>query len=243
MPNPLITILRRTLFSKNGNLVSLDDPYSVIAHLLRGYHVTGILDAGASRGHITKRLLKRFPAAHAYAFEPNPLHRDALERYAKEDPRVHPQFLALSDAEGAIDLHITESPGSTSIFKPGARLKEMYPKEARVRTVEQVRTVTIDGWVKQNGSPEIQVMKFDIQGGELRALTGGTQTLQASTLLIYIEILFNSLYEGGALFAELDLLLRKSGFVLYNIYKPKCDQRGLLMWGNAIFAHSERLRI
>jgi len=47
--------------------------------------------------------------------------------------------------------------------------------------------------------------------------------------------MFNSLYEGGAVFADLDVLLRERNFVLHDIYKPKYNDQGMLMWGNAIY--------
>lgn len=84
-------------------------------------------------------------------------------------------------------------------------------------------------------------MKFDIQGGELMALRGAAKVLSSTTLLVYTEILFNRLYEGGAIYSEVDQLLRSCGFFLYDIYKPKYGSRGELMQGNAIFVHGDRL--
>ena len=228
---------------KNKNLVSLEEPYHVIAHLLRDVQVTGIIDAGASDGRISRRLLRKFPETRVYGFEPNTLYAETLQRYAKEDSRFHPQFLALSDHEGTVDLHITESPGSTSLFDPEKRLKKIDPRGTSLKSTEKVEVITIDQWAKRNGNPTIQLMKFDIQGAEIRALRGAAQVLQDSTLLVYTEILFNPLYKNGAIFSEVDLLLRKYGFMLYDIFKPKYDPKGLLLWGNAIYAHAERLGI
>jgi len=241
MANLLKSLLRHTIFAKSGNLVALDNPYSVIARLLRHHRVTGILDAGASDGRVTRRLLRLFPEAYAYAFEPNPIYQERLERYANEDPRFRPQFFALSDGEGSVDLQITESPGTTSIFAPGKRLKRMYPDETEIKSVATIKAVTIDGWAARNGNRDIQLMKFDIQGAELRALRGATRVLQTSTVLVYTEVFFNPLYDGGAIFSEVDLCLRDSGFLLYTILKPRCDKNGLMIQGDAIFVHAGRL--
>lgn len=184
-----------------------------------------------------------FPEAYAYAFEPNPIYQERLERYANEDPRFRPQFFALSDGEGSVDLQITESPGTTSIFAPGKRLKRMYPDETEIKSVATIKAVTIDGWAARNGAPDIQLMKFDIQGAELKALRGATGVLQRSALLVYTEILFNPLYDDGTIHSEVDLCLRESGFVIYDIYKPRYDKNGVLMWANAIFVHSDRVGI
>jgi hypothetical protein len=140
-------------------------------------------------------------------------------------------------------LRITESPGSTSLFDPGKRLDRMDPQGSKVKNVQKVEMVTIDGWLKGNGNPPIQLMKFDIQGGELHAFRGAADVLYSSTLLVYTEITFNPLYEGGAMYGEIDMCLREYGFVLYDIFKPKYDTNNLLMWGNALFLHSGRLGV
>jgi hypothetical protein len=142
-----------------------------------------------------------------------------------------------------VDLQVTGSPGNTSLFRPGSRLKAIDPQGTSIKRVEKVETVTIDGWAKRNGNPPIQLMKFDIQGGELNAFRGATHMLSSSTLLVYTEILFNALYDGGAICSQLDLCLREYGFVLYDLFKPKYASNGLLMWGNAIFLHANRLGI
>lgn len=233
------SLIRRTVFKKHHNLVALDDYYVVIGRLLKQQRVSGILDAGASHGRISKRLLRLFPEAKAYLFEPQAMYRDTLNEYASQDPRVTPCFMALSDRDGSIDLHVTESPGCTSLFTPSENLQKMYPQAAGIKQVETVAMTTIDNWRAANGNPDIQVMKFDIQGAELAAMTGAMETLQATTLLVFTEIMFNPLYDGGAIYSEIDLCLRKAGFRLYNIYKVNEDANGGLVQANAIFIHNK----
>lgn len=237
------SLIRKTLLSKYDNLASFDDPYLTTAKLLKGKSITGIMDVGASNGRISKRLLKLFPEAHAYAFEPNPLYRDTLLDYAKKETRFHPQFFAVSDNDGSVELQITASPGSTSMFTPGRFLKNLDPQGSVVKHTEQVECLTLDHWLNKNNSPDIQVMKFDIQGGELNAMKGAVNVLETKVLLIYTEILFNPLYDGGSIYSDIDRILRSHGFILYNIYKPRADKKDMLLWGNAIYIHAERLKL
>lgn len=235
MANRVSTFIKKKILGKNQNLFSLDEPYQVMANLLKNYKVSTILDAGASNGHISKRLLDKFPSADIYAFEPNPMYSPELEEYAKTQPRFHPQFLALSDTLGIEQLHITQSPGSTSLLTPAAELGDIDPYGGAVKDVRNVQTVTIDNWAEQKGIPSIELMKFDIQAGELKALRGATETLKKSTLAVYSEIWFNAVYEDGALYSQIDLFLREHGFVLYDIFKPRYNPDGLIMWANALF--------
>jgi len=242
MSSRLSCYLKKRLLGRQRNLVSLDEPYRVMARLLKPHAVTGILDAGASNGHISERLLRGFPQATVYAFEPNPLYAQALQDYARRDARFHPQFLALSDRSGRLPLHITASPGTTSLLTPAARLKEVSPAGAAVDSIREVDVVTLDEWAQSQGNPSIELMKFDIQGAELQALRGAVGMLRSSVLLVYTEIWFNPVYDGSALYTEIDTFLRSHGFVLYDMFKPKYDPDGLIVWADAIFLHPGRVK-
>ena len=150
-------------------------------------------------------------------------------------------FAALSDHEGTAQLHITESAGNTSILNPGRQLSQIDPTGSKIKETVSVPLTTIDHWAQQNGSLPIQVMKFDIQGYELAALKGGVHMLETSTLLVYSEVWFNPVYEGGALLGDIDAFLRPYGFWLYDIYKPKYSPDGPIQWANALFVRAERL--
>jgi len=241
MANRFSSLLKKKILGKDQNLISIEEPYDLMRRLLRGFSVTGILDAGASNGHVSERMLRNFPAAHAYAFEPSPLYKDTLEAYAKRQPRFHPQFAALSDHEGAAELNVTESAGNTSFLKPTEQLSQIDPTGATIKAKITVPVVTVDRWVRDNGNPDIQLMKLDIQGYELIALEGAVRTLQHATVAVYTEIWFNPVYEGGALFSDLDRFLREQGFVLYDIFKPRYHPTGLIQWADALFVHTGRL--
>ncbi len=133
MANPLSTFIKKKILGKDQNLISIDEPYQVIERLLKNHKVTAFLDAGASNGHISKRLLDKFPSADAYAFEPNPMYYPVLREYAEAEPRFHPQFLALSDTEGTGQLHMTQSPGSASLLIPAAGLTDIDPCRGTVK--------------------------------------------------------------------------------------------------------------
>ncbi len=232
---PIKRFIARQLFGTRNNLLTLDDPYTTMGRLLGTRGVQGLLDIGASHGRVTRRLLRQFPAAQAYLFEPNPAYESVLTEAAKSDARLYPQFLAVGDHDGKATLNITASPGTTSLFAPNATLSAAYREEATIVAHREVPLVTLDQWALTIPKVPIHLIKLDIQGGELAALQGATRLLTTSVKLVYTEIMFNTLYEGGAVFADLDTLLRGRGFRLHDIYKPKYNAHGMLMWGNAIY--------
>ena len=240
MANPLI---KRLMRGRHGNLTSLGDHYADMQQLLQGHAVNGLMDAGASDGRVTRKFLKTFPQASAYLFEPHPTYREKLEAYAKADSRIHPQYVALADSEGELTLNLNQQTGMTSIFETNKLSAELFPEGEASQQPTTVPVTTIDAWRKQNGNPPFEVMKFDLQAAELKALRGASQTLTESTLLIYTEVFFNPLYEGGALFSQIDLLLREYGFSLFNIYKPKASEQGMLLWANAIYVNTDKISV
>ena len=241
MANRFSAFLKKKLLGKNQNLVSLEYPYEIMTRLLKNADVRRIIDAGASNGHISRRLSKKFPAADIYAFEPNSLYQSNLEEYAKADSRFHPQFTALSDHEGDEKLYITESAGNTSLLSPGEGLKEISPEGSKIKNVVDVPVTSLDIWAEQNNIDSVELMKFDIQGGELKALRGAASLLENSTVAVYTEVWFNETYEQGAMFGEIDTLLHDLGFVLYDLYQPKYGPGNVIMWANALYIKPQKL--
>ena len=56
----LRSLLRRSIFRGEANLQSLRDPYAVLSGIVEPDRVRVVLDAGASDGRISRRLLKLF---------------------------------------------------------------------------------------------------------------------------------------------------------------------------------------
>ena len=127
------TFVRNTVFKKDNNLVSLDDWYSTVLRLLKGHQINGILDAGASDGRLSLKLLEGFTKAKAYAFEPNPIYCETLKNLSKKHPRFVPQFCGLSEKAGSVDFYITDNIGSSSMFQPSSRFQESHPQESAVK--------------------------------------------------------------------------------------------------------------
>jgi len=234
-------VLLKRLLSSGRNLVSLADHYQVMRDLMQGHRVAGLLDAGASDGRVTRKLLRAFPDAEAYLFEAHPKYRDALTSYSHNNSQVHPQFEVLSDASGSLDLIICSDTGKTSLLPFTKATAENSAAAGEQTSSLTVPSTTIDDWRERNGQPPVEVMKFDIQAGELMALRGATRTLTESTRLIYTEVFFNPMYQNGALLGDLDRFLRDFGFILYDLYKIKYFLSGALSYANAIFVHEDLL--
>lgn len=234
MAKTLQALARRTIYRHSGNLVSFDDPFATMRRLLRGVEVRAIVDVGASDGRVSRVLLKHFPAAAVYAFEPQPRYAEALAGFAGREPRFRPQTLALVDAPRTVELHVTQSPGQSSLLSPNAALHAYDAAGSTVTQVVRVPGVRLDDWAREH-AVQPQAMKLDIQQAELVALRGADRLLRESLRAVYTEVFFNPMYDGGCLFGDIDRCLRDRGFSLHDLYRPRYDRQGRVAWANALY--------
>jgi FkbM family methyltransferase len=210
------------------------DAFLVKKELLKKcVHPLTIFDIGANEGEITDRYSKMFPTATIYSFEPVPEVFTILERKFHENPQIIVNQLAVSDAVGTADfyLHGYEASGWNSMLPklPGS----IVPEDV---SAVKVPTITIDGFCDRHNINTIDLLKLDIQGGELRALKGALNMLQKGVIkLIYSEILFCDLYEGQAMFQDIAAYLHDFGYRTYGLYNLYSPNDGALRWGDAIF--------
>ena len=153
------------------------------------------LDLGANRGHSARGFAKLVPGWDVLSVEPNPLHEAALRRLSNKNPRFRYRMAAIDGVSGrertlyvpffgGIPLH---SAAAITFEEARGGIELSFPRQAsRIRYVEfKILTTTIDdlGVVPH-------IIKFDIQGAELNALKGATQTLTASSPDLLVEITF-----------------------------------------------------
>jgi FkbM family methyltransferase len=127
--------------------------------------------------------------------------------------------VALSSDGRELELHVTSEPACSSIYPPDPVLVERYPGLAPIiRPEELVRlpSVTLDAHLDEVGLGSPDLLKLDTQGSELDILRGATRRLGAATMLD-IEVEFNTLYRGQALFGDVDVFLRAMGFALWRL--------------------------
>lgn len=175
------------------------------------------VDGGAHDGQMARSFLRRFPHLHVHAFEPNQDLLPALHRNLAGVPgSIHQK--ALSDRTQTLEFIVNQSPMTSSVL-PRSSLSEQYFDAATMpRETRQVQATTLDDWFQASHLPRVDILKLDLQGYELHALRGATRLLETGVGCIFAEVNFAPFYEGSAIFADLDLLLRQRGYRLYNLY-------------------------
>jgi len=193
-----------------------------------------IFDIGANRGEITLKYQSLFLSATLYAFEPFLDTFEILASRTKDFSNIHIFQKALSDKQETKIFYINNNVDTNSLLKP----KKMgLSSDAAVRNISsvEVETSTIDEFCDKYNIKMIDILKLDIQGGELAALKGAEKMLKSKRIrLIYTEAYFREQYDMQPLFFDTACYLKQHDYNLQDLYNPIYG-KGSLAWCDAIF--------
>lgn len=110
-------------------------------------------------------------------------------------------------------LHIYESSGFTSLFRPHMPAARLLGNRrwARVRERVPLETVALDA-VPDLGA--FDLLKIDIQGGETLVFDNAIRVMSEAVAVI-VELRYMQLYEGEPMLGGVDNSLRRQGFQLH----------------------------
>lgn len=220
------------------------DPFALQEHLLTAMGVRQplIFDVGANVGQTALRYRAHFSDAVIYCFEPFEDSVRQLREKLGADPMVHVVRNAVADTCGRRTFHVNNfSPTNSLLARPDGS-RRYFPKSAQALATLDVDTITLDTFVREQGLEAPDILKLDIQGGELMALKGARDLLRTGGVsLVYTEAMFVPHYKGGPLLHNLWSLLQEYGYSLYSLYDLHRAENGQLRYADALFI-SSRLR-
>ena len=212
------------------------DAYSDQRLLLGDDNAKTIIDVGANVGNTVEKYYFTYPDATIHAFEPDPTTFAQLTKRYSTHPRVKCWCNAVSNDQNMAAFFINEDPGTNSLLPRPESGRRYYNKRGVLRQKVEVPSVTLDEFCDSNGITAVDILKLDIQGGELLALEGATQLLSSQSVsVIYTEVQFIQLYDRAPLFHEICHFLEAKGFSLYGLYDLVVAANGQLRFADAIF--------
>ncbi len=199
-----------------------------------------IFDVGAHKGETVSRYRELFPDSHIYCFEPFPDNVTILRSRFSSDSFVHIYECAVADLNGRKTFYVNENDATSSLLPRTKDERRYFSKAADSRCTVEVDALTIDEILQQNGISHIDILKFDIQGGELMALRGAEKALQESRVsVIYTETLFVHHYEKNPLLLDLWQYLDKYAYTFFDIYDLYRATNGQLRFADTLFINEE----
>jgi len=106
---------------------------------------------------------------------------------------------------------------TSSLYEPNTKLMENFQNLSELAQVIErtaVSTKRLDDLDEVKGA---DYLKIDVQGAEVDVFNGA-KNLLADIMVIHTEVEFVQLYIDQPLFAEVDQLLRKKGFLFHQFY-------------------------
>ena len=226
-----------TDFNLDG--VRIDKDFKDQARLLSAKPVRTIIDVGANLGQTTLKYRKVFPEATIYAFEP---FTEVYKRYQKTfswDRKIKPYNFAISDKNGKDKFFLNKSHYTNSLLEPEIKLNQSFHRVERSGDVT-VNTITLDTFAEKENLGQINILKIDVQGGEMKVLEGAKRLIKEQKIdLIFVEVEFIPLYLRQPMFYDICLYLEEQKYSFFNFYNIGHSTIGQAIAGDAIFISPE----
>jgi FkbM family methyltransferase len=182
-------------------------------------------------------MLKEFPGAEVYSFEPHPTTFSALKEKTYGKSHVKIFNMAVGQTVGTMRLFEYEESQLSSLLvdAPYAVHLDKAP-----RGHIDVPCTTLDQFCRERELPEIDVLKIDTEGFDQHVLLGATGLLSRKGVkFVYLEI--NSIHpqagKTGATLAGAENLLAPLGYKFITTYTERLNADGRFFLGsNALFA-------
>jgi FkbM family methyltransferase len=149
---------------------------------------------------------------------------------------------AITNKSGTSMLYVNNPSATNSLLQFEKSGRRYYPKIAKTVDSILIPTITIDDFCNKESIQEIDILKMDVQGGEMIALNGALESLKMHIFsLIYTEIMFTPFYKEGVMFWEICNFLSKYKYTFFDMYDLQYARNGQLTHADAIFV-SQKIR-
>src|SRR3989344_6130606 len=200
-----------------------------------------VIDVGA-RGGFEKQWYIYGSQGRRIGFESSIEECDSLNS-VKTDPHTQYYPIALHRRRGFKTFNVQQHIASSSFYKSDQGFVSRFPgwKDLIPNKTERLATTDLDSFVKRELISQIDFIKLDIEGAELEVFKGAKKTLQGS-LGISTEAVFYPWRKGMPTFTDIDLFLRKFGFILFDLPIFHWTRKTLspLMFTDGVLGPSER---
>ncbi len=227
----LLDRLKQALTDDGPRLVQRFMPQStILPQLLDVTRLTHVVDVVANPidGEPPYQGLLKRGLCRVTGFEPQPEALAELEAKKSANERYLP--FAVGDGQRHT-LRVCRGSGMTSLFAPNRQVLALFP--ALLRLAEVTKEVPIET-KRLDDLAELEpfdYLKIDVQGAELAVFQDGRQKL-ANACILQTEVSWIALYEGQPTFGDVDLELRRQGFLPHTF-------AGIKTWPVAPYVHDE----
>jgi FkbM family methyltransferase len=169
-----------------------------------------IIDLGANVGQFAVAAAKIFTSARIYSFEPDPVTFSKLEKNTKKFDDSNNFNVAVGEKNYQANFFRNAYNHSSSLFELHSNHKNSFPDAAVLEEIT-VTVERLDAIMKDKPLQRPVLLKLDIQGAEVAALNGASETL-LNVDFILIEVSFKPMYLNEMVFSDIMKLIEAKGF-------------------------------
>ena len=211
---------------------------SVRRRLIAQLNVDLVIDCGANTGQYAAGLRNAGYFGRILSVEPGSEAFAQLETAARRDRRWECLRAAVYDEDGRVSLRVAEESPCNTLFNPLPSDDEIVPG-VQTAFIEEVEALTLDTIVDRYASGAQRIwIKLDVEGAELRAVSGGKTALGRS-VAVEAELGLVPIYENEPMFFETSKVLYEEGFFLCNTSGAFQDTQGTWIKIDGVFLRNE----
>lgn len=177
-----------------------------------------VIDVGANIGLTAVNIAKILPDAKIYGFEPDKDNISRAEYLLKinhvENCRLINSGLGNERKDAKLFKVQSDNPGMNRILKESEEITDV--------TFSEITVVTLDDFAKENKIENIDLIKIDVEGYELKVLEGASEIIRDSSPDLFIELDDNNLKEQNDSAVKLISFLESFG---YEISRADTDEK------------------
>ena len=205
------------------------NPYLAQKRLLSNKTTPLIFDVGAHHGESAIGYREKFPEALIYSFEPTPDSFAILVSDTAQDKRVRTWQLAFSDKPGKITFYCNR------VCKTNSMLVGCCAS-TQLNSVIELEATTLDLFCEKQQISQIDILKIDAQGADLKVLQGAQKMLEQRAIdVVFTEATIQPSYEKQASLDEICAYMRSCGYQFCNMLGEHYAEDGTLSFCDLLF--------
>jgi len=214
------------------------EEFTMLEKIVRSLDVKSpvLFDIGANAGFYTLGLSASFPSIKTYSFEPIPKTFELLKKNLELNNLEQAEIFnfALSNIEGETQFFTYPSQSGASSAVRLLDSKDAYEVTCRLQKLDIISTAL----------PQVDLIKCDVEGGELHVFEGALKTLESCKPVIFTEMLRKWCEKFDYHPNSIIGLLQRIGYKCYKIKDLKVEScNGVddkTIETNFIFLHHEK---
>jgi FkbM family methyltransferase len=214
--------------SKNTSVIDLIKNFN--------YDIKTIIEIGASNGRYTKILKNKFPKSFIFCIEANKDLKDNFLKNTINCKNVSLEAIGIGSKNEIKTFYKNNDSDTNSLLKPLRNVDSKIDKFFIPKSTEKIKVTTIDDFCKSKNIKQIDLLKIDIQGGELEALKGSINLLKNKLIkVIYLEVNFIEMYQNCPFFSDIDIFLKGFEYQCFGVYNLDYGKNDRILYGDAIY--------